>query len=149
MLQLLPLALQPLGATQQLTLEVVRFTADDLQLLLQVLQLRLQVDTALLNLRGTRVVREDQHENHRAEATADAVEERQAEDFNAAASAHGFRASLSKVSGWCRWSAAPDSKNGASPAGHPAWAAIWSQRAPHRAVVRRLHRTAACAPRSS
>src|SRR5262249_30745654 len=120
-LQLLPLPLQLVGPALQLTLEVIRFTLNDLKLLLQVLQLCLQTDATLLYLHRTGVIREDEHENDRAEATADTVEERQTEDFDTATPAHGFRASPSRVSGWCRWSDARDSRTDARPADRPAW----------------------------
>src|SRR5262249_14359335 len=122
---------------------------DDLQLLLQVLQLCLQIYPALLYLHRSGVVGEDEHENHRPETAADTVQKRQTENFDTATPAHGFRASPSRVSGWCRWSGARDSRNGARPADRLAWAAGWSQPAHPRAVVRRPHRTVACALRNS
>ncbi len=77
MLQLVDLALE-------LAIELIGFAADFVQLRFELLQLTAQPRATFLDLNRLAVFREHEQQDDRAEAAADAVEERQAEDLDRA-----------------------------------------------------------------
>ncbi len=86
--KLLPLVLQGDLASLQLPVELVGLATQGIQLSREGAQLAVEILAALLQLHRLADLRQHEQQDDRPEAATDAVEKRQAEDFDLATTAH-------------------------------------------------------------